>query len=405
MRKRSLLALPPGLARLMLLTLPFVFFFACTSATSFSGSTPALPVGQVGSLTALGQSPGNCYVPGGQGTSSTTCSPTSVTPGSSGITALGTDSYGSSGSQTTALFFGDAGGNISFVTVPTTASIPTSVTSCVPGPGSSILSLAVIPGTSSTALGTLFYSTSGSAGAVYSLSVTSSTSSCGGSPTSVFSAPSYLTYSSKAGEVIGVTQSGSFFTCNSSSTPSCTSPTQLPNHPGSTIAGIAADPQYPVVYVTTSANGSYAIDIYSVNGANLLFLGSYSGGELSAPTGITVFHGPNPAQNYCTGTTAASGCNFLYVANAGTDAVTQYVLTYSLSSAGVPTGVSLNQFNAAYMGCDLFTPSAMAAISTPVTGAPAVFLGEGDTSFGPCMGVPSGTSFGKNVTAYTVMGE
>ncbi len=404
MRKRSLLALPPGLARLMLLTLPFVFFFACTSATSFSGSTPALPVGQVGSLTALGQAPGNCYVPG-QGTSSTSCSTTQATTGISGITALGTDSYGSSGSQTTALFFGDAGGNISFVTVPTTSSIPTSgsVTSCVTA-SSSILSLAVIPGTSASTPGTLFYSTSGSAGAVYSLSVTSSTS-CGGSSISVPSAPSYLTYSSKAGEVIGVTQSGSFFTCNSSSTPSCTSPTQLPNHPGSTIAGIAADPQYPVVYVTTSANGSYAIDIYSVNGANLLFLGSYSGGELSAPTGITVFHGPNPAQNYCTGTTAASGCNFLYVANAGTDAVTQYVLTYSLSSAGVPTGVSLNQFNAAYMGCDLFTPSAMAAISTPVTGAPAVFLGEGDTSFGPCMGVPSGTSFGKNVTAYTVMGE
>jgi hypothetical protein len=201
---------------------------------------------------------------------------------------------------------------------------------------------------------------------------------------------------------VGVTTAGSYFTCTGAT--SCTTPTSLPHFKGATVnvTAIASDPLYPVVYVATSTNGSYAVNIYSVSGTTLSFLGSYSGGELSAPVGIALFHGPNPAQNYCTGTTG--GCNFLDVLNAGSDAITQYVLTYTLSS-GTPTGVSLNQYNGAYLGCELFDPSALAAISDPALGAPAVFLGENGTSFGPCQGVPSGTSFGNNVTAYTVNGE
>ena len=170
------------------------------------------------------------------------------------------------------------------------------------------------------------------------------------------------------------------------------------------VTAIASDPQYPVVYVTTSTNGSYAVNIYGVSGITLSSLGSYSGGELSSPVGIAVFHGPYPAQNYCTNTTG--GCNFLYVANAGDNALTQYVLTYTLSGV-TPTGVSLNQFNGAYLGCDFFDPSALTAIAYPALGAPTVFLGENGKNFGPCMGVPSSSTpnFGNNVTAYTVMGE
>ena len=292
--------------------------------------------------------------------------------------------------STNTLFLGDKNGNVYDATVTAT---PTTTTPCLSNAaGSKILSLAVFPGTTP---GPFFYATSGGV-----FSVSSCSSSSTGSQTSVKTS-ALLTYSgaSTTPEIVGMTTTGSYFTCTA--TPSCTTPTAIANLKGQTVTAIASDPTYPVVYVATSANGSYAIDIFSVSGTTLSYIGNYTGGELSAPTGIAALHGPNPAQNYCTQTTG--GCNFLYIANAGDDAITQYVLTYS-GPSNAPTGVSLNQFNAAYMGCDLFHPSSLAAITDPVTGAPAVFMGEDGTSLGPCMGVASGP-FGNNVTAYTARNE
>ena len=354
----------------------------CTSATSFSGATAPLPTGQTGSLVALGAAAGNCYVPDG----TTACS-SSIYQGTTGITALAGVTYGS----TNAVFLGDHNGNIYDAAVSSGA--PTTITQCVAGTtGPPILSLTVIPGTSSGS-GTLFYATSGG---VYSLSITSPTTCSSTVSTTNGAASSFLAYSVPSSQIVGMTTTGSYFTCTTSS---CTSPTALPNLKGTTVTAIAADPTAPVVYVAATTNGSYAIDIFSVSGSTLSSIGNYTGGELSAPSAIAVIHGTNPAQNYCT----SGGCNFLYIANAGDDAITQYVLTYSGPSTA-PTGVSLNQFNAAYMGCDLFHPSSLAAITDPATGTPAVFMGEDGTSLGPCMGVPSGT-FGNNVTAYTARNE
>ena len=391
-----------GNLRLLIPTRRLFWFFpmalslilsGCSGSTNFSGSTPALPNGQTGSVVPLGAAPGNCYFSGG---TPSTCS-TSTPLGTSGITALATVAYGTAPSQTNALFVGEANGAISYVTVPTTSAPPTTINSCVTGSGFPVLSLALIPGSATP--GILFYASS--AGVTFETAGTSNCTTLSGS--SGIATSSVLTYNSKTSQIVGVTTAGAYFTC--SSTPSCTAPAvPLPNFKGATVhvTAIASDPQYPVVYVTTSTNGSYAVNIYAVSGTTLSSLGSYSGGELSAPAGIAVFHGSNPAQNYCTNTTG--GCNFLYVVNAGDNALTQYVLTYTLSG-GTPTGVSLNQFNGAYLGCDLFDPSALTAIANPALGAPAVFLGENGTSLGPCLGVANGTSFGNNVTAYTVMGE
>ena len=356
---------------------------SCTSATSFSGATAPLPTGQTGSLSPLEAAPGNCYIPDG----TTPCSP-SIYQGTAGVTAVAAVTSGSPNT----LFLGDTNGNVYDADV--TSAAPSSINTCLSGAGSSILSLAVFPGT--TTPGTVFYSTSTR---VSSVTASSLTSACSSATTTGVTASSLLTYSVPTTQIVGMTTTGSYFTCTA--TPSCTTPTAIANLKGQTVTAIASDPTYPVVYVATSANGSYAIDIFSVSGTTLSYIGNYTGGELSAPTGIAALHGPNPAQNYCTQTTG--GCNFLYIANAGDDAITQYVLTYS-GPSNAPTGVSLNQFNAAYMGCDLFHPSSIAAITTPSTGAPAVFMGEDGTSLGPCMGVASGT-FGNNVTAYTARNE
>ena len=358
---------------------------SCTSATNFSGATAPLPTGQTGSLSPLVAAPGNCYIPDG----TTACS-SSTYQGTAGVTAVAAVTYGSTPTNT--VFFGDKNGSIYDADV--TSAAPSTINTCISGSGSQILSLAVIPGSSSPQ--TVFFATS--AGVFYE-PYTSCSSTGSGTKTTV-TASSLLTYSgaSTTPEIVGITTTGSYFTCT---TTSCTTPIPLANLKGQTVTAIAADPQYPVVYVATSTNGSYAIDFFSVSGTTLTYIGNYTGGELSAPTGIAVLHGANPAQNYCTQTTG--GCNFLYIANAGDDAITQYVLTYS-GPSNAPTGVSLNQFNAAYMGCDLFHPSSLAAITTPSTGAPAVFMGEDGTSLGPCMGVASDT-FGNNVTAYTARNE
>ena len=356
---------------------------SCTSATNFSGATAPLPTGQTGSLSPLVAALGNCYIQ-----DTTTCS--SSYTGSNGITAVAAVTYGSTPTNT--VFFGDKNGSIYDADV--TSAAPSTINTCISGSGSQILSLAVIPGSSSPQ--TVFFATS--AGVFYE--PYTSCSSTGSETKTTVTASSLLTYSgaSTTPEIVGMTTTGSYFTCT---TTSCTSPTAIANLKGQTVTAIASDPTYPVVYVATSANGSYAIDFFSVSGTTLTYIGNYTGGELSAPTGIAVLHGANPAQNYCTQTTG--GCNFLYIANAGDDAITQYVLTYT-GPSNAPTGVSLNQFNAAYMGCDLFHPSSLAAITTPSTGAPAVFMGEDGTSLGPCMGVASVT-FGNNVTAYTAKNE
>ncbi len=375
----------------VLLGASFFSLAGCSSSSGFSGATTPLPTGQTGSLAALAAAPGNCYV-----SDSLPCSPSAASTGSKGITALATVTYGSSN----ALFLGDSNGDVYEAPVGGASTLPSPSHCIAAGSGSKILSLALIP--TSTSPGTLFYATSSG------VSTAAVTSSCGlttGTPITTVTTPSLLAYNPSATVVIGATTAGTFFSCTITPTPSCTSRGSLPNFPGgATVKAIASDPQYAVVYVVTDSNGSDAISFYSVGsgGSSLTFIGSYTGSELNVPVAVSLFHGANPTQNTCTSTTG--GCNFMDVANGGNSSITQYVLTYSFSN-GTPTGVSLTQFNAAYLECDIINPTSIAAISSPTSGAPAVFAGENGTSFGECLGVTAGTPFGNNVTAYTATGE
>ena len=151
---------------------------SCTSATNFSGATAPLPTGQTGSLVPLEAAPpGNCYIPDG----TTACS-SSTYQGAAGVTAVAAVTSGS----TNTLFLGDKSGNIYDATVSSAA--PTQA-QCVSGGGSAILSLAVIPGT--TTPGTVFFATL--AGVFYE--PYTSCSSTGSETKTTVTASSLLTYS------------------------------------------------------------------------------------------------------------------------------------------------------------------------------------------------------------------
>ena len=183
----------------------------CTSATNFSGATAPLPTGQTGSLSPLVAAPGNCYI---QDAATSTCS--SPYKGSFGVTAVAAVTYGST--PTNAVFLGDNNGNIYDANVSSGA--PNTVNTFITSIGSPILSIAVIPGTNTP--GTVFYSTTTGVSSVTASSLTTHSSG----PADV-AASSLLTYSGATTphEIVGMTTTGSYFTCT---TTSCTSPTAIP---------------------------------------------------------------------------------------------------------------------------------------------------------------------------------
>ena len=199
------------------------------------------------------------------------------------------------------------------------------------------------------------------------------------------------------GEFVGVTSNAEYFTCRSST---CSSPQTLPSlqDTNPNITAIASDPTYPIVYILdASANLIY---FYSVSGNSLTYLGNYSGLELNYPSGVALFQGANPTQNFCT----SGACTFMDVTNTGNSSITQYVVTYS--SGTPPTSVYVNQFNNAYTNCDMLNSAAIAAFSSAITYPnPSVFVGEQATNYGSCMGTSSTTPYGNNVTAYKIVGE
>jgi hypothetical protein len=170
------------------------------------------------------------------------------------------------------------------------------------------------------------------------------------------------------------------------------------------ITAIASDPQYAIVYVLAIGVNTGRIYAYQVSSTGTLtYLTNYSGTELNAPSGLALFQGQKPTQNFCT----IGPCTFMDVTNSGNTTITQYVLTYSYSGT-TPNGVSINQFNNAYYNCDLVNPGPIAALPLPGSSGtlnnPDVFVGERGLGTVPCLGLTSG-SFGNNITAYTVNNE
>ena len=371
----------------VLLLAATLFLGGCSGNTNSSGPAAPLPTGQTGSIKAT-SNPGNCYVSDTDACSNTT------TPdqGAYSITALAT-LEGTGTTPTNYLYLGDSAGNIYYSTVKTTAPPTTSLTQCTSGTTTKILALAA----NST---TLLYATSGGiSSTTTSCSTTSSVSLIPSSPTNA----SGLTYNANAGEFVGVTSNAQYFTCSKTS---CTSLAALPNlqDTNPNITAIASDPSNPIVYILSIGNSTNRIYYYSVSGNTLTYQGNYSGLELNYPSGIALFRGANPTQNFCT----SGACTFMDVTNTGNSTITQYVLTYP--GSGVQTTISsINQFNNAYFDCDLIDSAAIAAFPNYGSGnllpKPDVFVGEQGLSTGPCMGISSGTSYGNNVTAYTVVGE
>jgi hypothetical protein len=169
------------------------------------------------------------------------------------------------------------------------------------------------------------------------------------------------------------------------------------------ITAIASDPTQSIVYILSIGASTNRIYFYYVNGNTLTYLGNYSGLELNYPSGVALFQGANPTQNYC----QSGPCTFMDVTNTGNSTITQYVVTYS--GSGPSTSVSVNQFNNAYFDCDLIDSAAIASFPNYGSGnllpTPDVFVGEQGTSYGSCMGTSSAASYGNNVTAYTIVGE
>nr|EES51664.1 MAG: hypothetical protein UBAL3_95680102 [Leptospirillum ferrodiazotrophum] len=374
----------------VLLLAAALFLGGCSGNTNSSGPAAPLPTGQTGSIEATSNT-GNCYV-----SDKNPCS--SSTTGTNPITALTTLS--SSGNNY--LYLGDSAGNIDEATV--TSTTPPTPGSCVTtGSGNKILALAA----NSVVMGSkvekvLLYATSGG---ISSITPTSCSSSTLEPITTSITNASGLTYNAKAGEFVGVTSNAYYFTCSGNPSITCQTPQRLPSlqDASPSITAIASDPKRRLVYVLAIGASTNRIYFYYVSGTTLTYLGNYSGLELNYPSGVALFRGANPTQNFCT----TGPCTFMDVTNTGNSTITQYVLTYSRS--GAQTSVSVNQFNNAYFDCDLIDSAAIAAFPNyPTTNplpTPDVFVGEQGLSTGPCMGISSGTSYGNNVTAYTVVGE
>ena len=372
-----------GLLRGSLALLAGTFLLAnCSGNTNSSGPAAPLPVGQTGSILATGNT-GNCYI-------SDTSACGSTYKGSNTITALATLVSGGN-----YLYIGDNAGNIVGATVSNTSPQTPNSTSCPPT-GASSKVLAIAAGNSA-----LIYSNS-SGVTIKTIATLPCTTFTQTYNTSSITNASGLTYNTSAGEFVGVTSNAQYFTC---STTSCTSPTALPSLQDTSpnITAIASDPTQSLVYILSIGASTNRIYFYYVSGNTLTYLGNYSGIELNYPSGIALFQGANPTQNYCT----SGACTFMEVTNTGNSTITQYVLTSS--GSGAQTSVSVNQFNNAYFDCDLIDSAAITAFPKYGSGnllpQPDVFVGEQGTSYGSCLGTPSNASYGNNVTAYTIVGE
>ena len=367
----------------VLLLAATLFLGGCSGNTNSSGPAAPLPTGQTGSIEATGN-PGNCYI-------SDTSACASPYTGTNSITALAT----LEGTTSNYLYLGDSAGYIYNATVGSTTT-PTAITSCLStAAGTKILALAA--NTSA-----LLYATSGG---ISSITTTSCSTSSSG--TTIPSSPpnaSGLTYNKSAAEFVGVTSNAYYFTCSSSGS-SCQTPQRLPSlqDASPSITAIASDPTHSLVYILAIGASTNRIYFYYVSGNTLTYLGNYSGLELNYPSGVALFQGANPTQNFCT----SGACTFMEVTNTGNSTITQYVLTYS--GSGAQTSVSVNQFNNAYFDCDLIDSAAIAAFPNYGSGnllpKTDVFVGEQGTSYGSCMGTSATASYGNNVTAYTVVGE
>ena len=379
-----------GLLRGSLALLAGTFLLAnCSGNTNSSGPAAPLPTGQTGSIAAVSANTGNCYV------SDNNYCGTITEKGTNPITALATYTSGT----TDYLYTGDGAGSISYWTVTSSTAPTTGITTCTTGTTNKILTIAA--GNS-----TVLFATSGG---ITKFSGTFPACTTPSSLSTSIANTSGLTYNSNASEFIGVTSNAQYFTC---STTSCTSPAALPNLQDTSpnITAIASDPSNPIVYILSIGNSTNRIYYYSVSGNTLTYQGNYSGNELNYPSGITLFRGYNPTQNYCT----SGYCTFMDVTNTGNDTITQYVLTYPTypnPGNGTQTTVSsINQFNNAYFDCDLINSAAIAAFpnystTTNLLPQPDVFVGEQGTSYGSCLGTSSTASYGNNVTAYTIVGE
>ena len=367
----------------VLLLAATLFLVGCSGNTNSSGPAAPLPTGQTGSIEATGN-PGNCYV---SDTGSCSSSSTSSYTGTNSITALATLEKGT-GTTNNYLYLGDSAGNIYDATV--TSTTPPTPASCVTGSGTKILALAA---NSSD----LLYATSGGITPIIASNCTK-----GSTFSPSITNASGLTYNTSAAEFVGVTSNAQYFTC---STISCTSPTALPSlqDTSPSITAIASDPTQSLVYILAIGASTNRIYFYYVSGNTLTYLGNYSGLELNYPSGIALFQGANPTQNFCT----SAPCTFMDVTNTGNSTITQYVVFRS--GSGAQTSVSVNQFNNAYFDCDLINSAAIAAFPNDGSGnllpTPDVFVGEQGTSYGSCMGTSATASYGNNVTAYTVKGE
>lgn len=208
--------------------------------------------------------------------------------------------------------------------------------------------------------------------------------------------------------MIGVTGNAQYFVCTTVSSPTCANEGTLPGLVDTSpqITAIASDPQYAIVYLLAIGVNTGRIYAYQVSSSGTLtYLSNYSGTELNAPSGVALFLGSNPTQNFCT----IGSCTFMDITNTGNTTITQYVVTYSFSG-NTPNGVSINQFNNAYYNCDLVNPGPITAIPLPASSGgplniPDVFVGERGLGTVPCLGVTSAGSFGNNITAYTVHNE
>ena len=369
----------------------FLLLASCGGSSNSSGPPPPLPNDQIGSISPTNNSLANCYI------SDTLACASAQTTGANPITALAAATIGSANF----LYWGDGGGNISSTSpLPTTPPSSTPSTCTSPSLSTKILSLAIVPSTSPPEL---FYATSGG-------TYEGALSSGGACPFSSSSGPlanapaGSLAY--KSGFVIGVTGNAQYFVCTTVSSPTCANEGTLPGLVDTSpqITAIASDPQYAIVYVLAIGINTGRIYAYQVSSSGTLtYLSNYSGTELNAPSGVALFLGSNPTQNFCT----IGSCTFMDVTNNGNTTITQYVVTYSFSGT-TPNGVSINQFNNAYYNCDLVNPGPIAAIPLPASSGtlniPDVFVGEQGLGTVPCLGVTSG-SFGNNITAYTVKNE
>ena len=362
---------------------------SCSGSTNATGPAPPLPTGQNGSLALWKVNNAGCYVPDGTGTCPAGPSNTNS------ITALTTLTVSPS---TFYLLVGDNQGNVYAWTASSSPSSPPVTCSFSFSAGTSVNGLASVVNSSGT---TDVYAVAGQ-----DLKVISGTPPCptSGTLSNISSTLSgtYVGLAAANGFVYGINSAGQYFSVDTT-TGVYQSPTTLPNlPPTATIGGMTAD-QHGIVFMTDYANSAIYAYYANSNGTLTRINGTLSGNvDVTNPKAITTVTAPNPPTS--TGCTTGS-CEFLYVTNYS-QAVVQFVL--SINGSGTSTSIGYTEFNAPYTSCEIINPVAMTSFPNVVNPAisstiPYVYIGEnGSTTSSSCFGE---TSFGNNVTGYTLSGE